>query len=133
MKATRLVAAAALAAGLTSLLQPGFAQLSGLSRTDLLKQDLSIPGRETIQTRVAFAPGTVAPAHVHPGEEIAYVLEGTLEYQLDGGIPITVKAGQSLFIPAGSVHSAKNVGSGKATELATYIVDKSKPLLAPAP
>src|SRR5262245_7808371 len=129
MKATRYIAATSLAFSATFALLPGFAQPTGLGRTDLLKRDLSIPGRETVQTRVDFAPGAVAPAHVHPGEEIAHVLEGTLEYQIDGGQPITVKAGQSLFIPAGASHSAKNVGSGKASELATYIVDKSKPLV----
>jgi len=129
MNATRLITAAALIAGATLALQPAVAQFGGLQRTDLLKQDLSVAGRETVQTRVDFGPGAAAPAHAHPGEEIAYVLEGTLEYQLDGGTPITLQAGQSLFIPAGAKHSAKNVGSGKASELATYIVDKSKPLV----
>ena len=129
MKAIRIITTAALFGGAALALQPALAQFTGLQRTDLLKSDLSIAGRQTIQTRVDFAPGTVAPAHAHPGEEIAYVLEGTLEYQLDDGAPITLQAGQSLFIPAGAKHSAKNVGSGKASELATYIVDKSKPLV----
>ena len=120
---------AALAAGAAFVLQAAFAQMAGLQRTDLLKHDLSLAGRETVQTRVDFAPGAAAPAHAHPGEEIAYVLEGTLEYRIADGAPVTLQAGQSLFIPAGAKHSAKNVGSGKASELATYIVDKSKPLV----
>ena len=53
-----------------------------------------------------------------------------LEYQLEGKPPVTLKAGDSLFIPAGVVHSAKNVGSGNAAELATYVVEKGKPLVA---
>jgi quercetin dioxygenase-like cupin family protein len=61
------------------------------------------------------------------------VIEGTLEYQIDGGSPITLHPGQSLFIAAGAIHSAKNVGGGKASELATYFVDKTKPLVVPAP
>jgi quercetin dioxygenase-like cupin family protein len=65
--------------------------------------------------------------------EIAYVLEGTLEYQLDGRPPVRLKAGESLFIPPGTIHSAKNVGSGKAAELATYVVDNALPLVATAP
>jgi quercetin dioxygenase-like cupin family protein len=133
MNATRRITAAALAAGAAFALQPALAQMTGLQRTDLLKHDLGIAGRETIQTRVDFAPGTLAPAHSHPGEEVAHVLEGTLEYQIDGGAPITLRAGQSLFIPAGANHSARNVGDGKASELATYIVDKGKPLVVPAP
>ena len=65
----------------------------------------------------------------HPGAEIAYVIEGLLEYQLEGKPPVTLKAGDALFIPAGVVHSAKNVGSGNAAELATYVVEKGKPLV----
>jgi hypothetical protein len=33
------------------------------------------------------------------------------------------------LIPAGAIHAAKNVGSGNAAELATYIVEKGKPLV----
>jgi quercetin dioxygenase-like cupin family protein len=82
-----------------------------------------------IQVLVGFAPGVVAPRHSHPGEEIVYVVEGILEYQLDGKPPATLKVGDVLFIPAGTIHSVKNVGSGNAAELATYIVEKGKPLV----
>jgi quercetin dioxygenase-like cupin family protein len=105
------------------------AQLSGVTRTDLMRSDLSIPGREVLQVRVDFAPGVVAARHSHPGEEVAYVIEGVLEYQFDGQAPVRLKAGEALFIPAGTVHTARNVGSGNAAELATYIVDKGKPLV----
>ncbi|MGO7031560.1 cupin domain-containing protein [Rhizobium ruizarguesonis] len=103
-----------------------------LQRTDLLKSDIDVPGHEVVQVRVDFAPGVLAPSHTHPSEEIAFVIEGTLEYQLEGRQPVTLKAGQSLFIPTGVTHSAKNVGSGKASELATYIVRKGAPLVVPA-
>jgi quercetin dioxygenase-like cupin family protein len=105
------------------------AQQPGVTRNDLQRHDLSILGREAIQTVVAIAPGVTAPRHSHPGEEIIYVLEGLLEYQLDGQPPVTLKAGDVLFIPAGVVHSAKNVGTGNGAELATYIVEKGKPLV----
>ncbi|PKA43628.1 cupin domain-containing protein (plasmid) [Rhizobium sullae] len=103
-----------------------------LQRTDLLKNDVDIPGRQVVQVRVDFAPGVLAARHSHPGEEVAYVLEGTLQYELQGRKPVVLTAGQSLFIPSGVVHSAKNVGSGKASELATYIVRKAQPLVEPA-
>lgn len=103
-----------------------------LQRTDLLKNDIDVPGHEVVQVRVDFAPGVLARSHSHPGEEIAFVIAGTLEYQLEGKQPVILKAGQSLFIPTGVVHSAKNVGSGKASELATYIVRKGAPLVVPA-
>lgn len=112
-------------------MQAAQAQQAGIHRTDLLQQDLSVPGREAVQVRVDFDRDAFAPKHAHPGEEIAYVLEGTLEYQLGDKAPVTLKAGEALFIPAGTAHSAKNVGGGKASELATYIVKKGAPLVVP--
>ncbi|MDI3271600.1 cupin domain-containing protein [Pseudomonas sp. AL03] len=102
---------------------------AGLHRTDLLRQDLDVAGREVIQVRVDFEPGVVSPKHSHPGVEVAYVIEGTFEYQLEGRPPITLKAGDSLYIPAGTAHVAKNIGANKASELATYIVKKDTPLV----
>jgi len=106
--------------------------MSGLTRAEVLRHDMSVSGREVIQVRVGFERGTAAAYHSHPGEEIAYVLEGTMEYQFEGQLPVILKAGDALFIPAGTNHSAKNIGDGKAIELATYFVDKSKPLVVPA-
>jgi quercetin dioxygenase-like cupin family protein len=104
-------------------------QAPGITRTDLQRSDLSVPGREMIQNRVDIGPEAPAIRHRHPGEEIIYVLEGSLEYQVEGKPPTTLKAGDVLFVPAGTVHAAKNVGSGNAAELATYVVEKGKPLL----
>lgn len=123
-----LIAGSALLLG-TALSISAHAQVAGLGRVDLLKEDLTLPGKELVQVRVDFAPGVKAPRHSHPGEEVAFVLEGTLEYQIDGQPPVTLTAGQTLFIPAGAVHSAHNVHGGESKELATYIVDKSKPLV----
>lgn len=109
------------------------AQLPSTSRTDLQRHDLSIAGWETIQTRVNFAPGAVAPRHKHPGEEIIYVLKGRLEYRLDGRPPITLGPGDVLFVPYGKPHAAANVGKEAAEELATYVVEKGKALLVPVP
>ena len=129
MKTTLVVAAAMLIAGsgLPPRVEP--AQQAGTKRTDLQRHDLSVPGREVIQVRVDFDPGYVSPRHTHPGEEIIYVLEGTLEYEIGGKPPVKVKAGDVLFVPAGTVHSARNVGSTNGAELATYVVEKSKPLI----
>ncbi|MEZ2334836.1 cupin domain-containing protein [Mucilaginibacter sp. RCC_168] len=107
------------------------AQQQGVKRNDLQRHDLSIPGHETVQARIDFEPGALAVKHKHPGEEIIYVLEGLLEYQVADKPSVTLKAGDVLFIPAGTVHSAKNVGTGNAKELATYVVEKGKPLVEP--
>jgi len=128
MKTIRVMAAAVLIVATASAL-PGARAQEGIKRTDLQRHDLSAPGREAIQVRVDFAPGAAFGRHTHPGEEIIYVIEGLLEYQVEGKPPVTLKAGDVLFIPAGTIHAAKNVGSSNAAELATYIVEKGKPLL----
>lgn len=101
----------------------------GLSRTDLVRQDLGAADREVIQARVDFEPGVTSPRHAHPGVEVAYVIRGTFEYQLEGRAPVTLKAGDSLYIPEGVAHIARNAGQDKGSELATYIVKKGEPLL----
>ena len=129
MTTTRIIAVALLIVGSGVVLNLAQAQQSGIKRTDLQRHDLSIPGREVVQVRVDFAPGVAFPPHSHPGAEIAYVIEGLLEYQLEGKPPVTLKAGEVLFIPAGTIHEVRNVGSGNAAELATYVVEKGKPLV----
>ena len=104
-------------------------QPPGITRIDLQRHDLSVPGREVIQNRVEISPQAPLFKHFHPGEEIIYVLEGELEYQIQGEPQRTVKAGEALMVPAEAVHAVKNVGSGDAAELATYVVEKGKPLI----
>ena len=133
MKINRIIAVAVLIVGGGLALNVAQSQQPGVKRADLLRHDLGVPGREVVQVRVDFAPGAVAPEHSHPGEEIAYVIEGVLEYQFEGKPPVTLKAGEALFIPSGTIHSAKNVGTGNAAELATYLVEKGKPLVAFGP
>jgi quercetin dioxygenase-like cupin family protein len=129
MRKLRIMAAAALIAASALAPHVALAQQPGVKRTDLQRHDLSVPGREAIQVHVELAPGVAFPRHSHPGEEIIYVLTGSLEYEVEGRPPVTLKAGDVLFIPAGVVHSAKNVGSDNGAELATYIVEKGKPLV----
>jgi quercetin dioxygenase-like cupin family protein len=104
-------------------------QAPGLWRTDLQQDDLSVPGRQVIQNRVELGPEAPAVRHWHPGEEVIYVLEGSLEYSIDGEPPRTYDAGEALIVPAERIHSVRNVGSGNAAELATYIIEKDKPFL----
>jgi quercetin dioxygenase-like cupin family protein len=125
----RAIATASLLATSVLAAPAAQAQQAGVTRTDLQRHDLSAAGREAIQVRVDLAPGVAFGKHTHPGEEIIYVLAGALEYQIEDKPPVTLKAGDVLFIPTGTVHSAKNVGSETGSELATYIVEKGKPLL----
>lgn len=104
-------------------------QQSGIKRTDLQKHDLSVAGYETVQAKIDFDAHSAFGKHYHPGEEVIYVLEGSLEYEVEGKGTVTLKAGEVLFIPAGVVHAARNNTNVKASELATYIVEKGKPVL----
>ena len=104
-------------------------QAPGLWRTDLQQHDLSVAGYEVIQNRVEIAPEAPFVRHKHPGEEIIYVLEGSLEYHIDGEEPKTYEAGEVLLVPAETIHAVKNTGTEKATELATYVIEKGKPFL----
>ena len=99
-------------------------QAPGLSRTDLQQQDLSIPGREMVHARVDIGPEAPSVKHTHPGEEIIYILEGSLEYQIEGQPTRTFHAGEALTVPAGVVHAVRNVGNANGAELATYVVEK---------
>ena len=97
--------------------------------TDLLKTDVvGMEGIEVVVTLVEVAPRATIGKHTHPGEEFGYLLEGSLEVQIEGKPAATLKAGDAFFVPAGTVHAAKNVGSGAAKVLATYVVEKGKPL-----
>jgi quercetin dioxygenase-like cupin family protein len=116
---------------LATLLISAFAQQPAIRRTELQRHDLTIPGREAVQVRIDFDPGTAFGNHTHFGEEIIYVLEGELQYEVEGQPVVTLKKGEVLFIPAGKIHAAKNAGNVKASELATYIVEKGKPIVVP--
>jgi quercetin dioxygenase-like cupin family protein len=102
-------------------------QIPGLTRTDLQQHDLSVPGKEVIQNRVDVDPDAPAIKHWHPGEEVIYVLAGTLEHEIDADPGRIVNAGDALTVPAERVHSVRNIGDGTGTELPTYIVETDQP------
>jgi quercetin dioxygenase-like cupin family protein len=126
MKRTKLL----VIAGLAAVLGAGalYAQAPGFTRTVLQDQEMSIKDRHAVVARAEFVPGALVGRHTHPGEELGYVVEGTLELLVDGQPPRTLKAGEVFFVPAGIVHDAKNIGAGKGVVLATYIVEKGKPV-----
>lgn len=106
------------------------AQHIGFTRTVIEKQDLSVGGREIVQSIVAIPAGMIAGRHTHPGEEVGYLLEGTLTLVVDGKPPKTVKAGESYFVPAGAIHDGMAEGAVKL--FATHIVESGRPLARPA-
>src|SRR5881398_2701651 len=132
MKSKRALMVAGIAASLTAAAAL-FGQAPGFTRKMLQDHDVGASDRHAVQARVEFIPGGAVGKHTHPGEELGYVLEGTLELQITGQPPRTLKAGDVFYVPAGVVHDGKNVGSGPAKVLATYVVEKGKPVATPAP
>lgn len=108
------------------------AQQPAFKRTVLQQSDISVPGREVVSAVADFEPRATPGRHTHFGEEIGYVLEGTFLIEQEGKAPVTLKAGGSFLIPAGTIHNATNTGTGPGKILATYVVEKGKPLATPA-
>jgi len=109
------------------------AQQAGFKRTVLQQSDASVPGREVVMAVAEFQPGASSGRHTHSGDEVGYILEGTVVIAQDGKPDVTLGPGKSFPIPAGTVHNATNSGSTGARVLATYLVEKGKPLATPAP
>ena len=118
--------------GLFALRTAGADQPSGFSRKVLQEQDLSVAGRHGAIALIEFAVGASAPRHTHPGEELGFVIEGTFQLEIDGKPPQVLKAGETFIIPAGVIHTARNVGSTPAKVVSSYFVEKGQPLASPA-
>jgi quercetin dioxygenase-like cupin family protein len=109
------------------------AQSPGITRTVIARADVSVPSREGIVSRVELQPGAAVGWHTHPGDELSYVTDGELTLLVAGQPSRKVLPGEGFVIPAGVVHNAKNDGTSATKAVAVYIVEKGKPLLAPAP
>ena len=105
---------------------------SGFSRVVLQDQPLSAPGRHAVSARADFAPGANAGRHTHPGEEIGYILEGTVELSVEGRATVSLRQGDVFFIPSGVPHDGHNRGTGKAAILSTFVAEQNQPLATPA-
>lgn len=107
-------------------------QQSKIVRVPLQNHDLSIPDKVMVQVRAEFAETATSGRHTHPGEEIGYLLEGQLELKVDGQPTRILKPGDVFFIPAGVIHEGINTSSGTSKVIATYVVEKGKPVASPA-
>ena len=77
-----------------------------ITHTLLFKSELpDTPSQEVIVWDTRYAPGALNPRHLHPAAITFHVLSGTGVWQEDGKAPITLHAGDSLFVAAGTIHS----------------------------
>jgi quercetin dioxygenase-like cupin family protein len=107
-------------------------QTATIKRTPLQKFDLPGTNYETVIGMAEIVPNVNIGRHTHPGPESGYMVEGEMVLFVDGQPEKTVKAGQSYQVPPGAVHDAKS-GPNGAKVVATYVVEKGKPLATPAP
>lgn len=137
MKLTSLAFIAALAATAPALAQQAQpaapAPQTALQRIELARQMFPPDKYATFLYMVVVAPGGVVGRHTHPGIEMGYMLEGEAVFSVEGQPDLVMKTGTTYAAPAGAVHWAKNTGTTPIKIVATFVVEKDKPLATPAP
>jgi quercetin dioxygenase-like cupin family protein len=107
---------------------PGDALAGTLKRTELQRQPSSIPGREIVQVLTEIPPGVESGWHMHPGEEVGYILAGTVEMHVKDRPTLTLRAGDPFLMPPNTPHNALDLGPDTGMMLSTYIVEPDRPL-----
>jgi quercetin dioxygenase-like cupin family protein len=130
-----LIAIVAAVALCVPLANPVYAQKPGISHTTLLKNVLpNTANQEVTVYETTYAPGATNPRHMHPAAVTFYVLSGTGIWQEDGKAPVTLHAGESLFIPTGTVHSHWNPSATEGLRFLEFMVaEKGKGDSIPRP
>jgi quercetin dioxygenase-like cupin family protein len=99
-----------------------------LQRTELQRSESSIPGRLIVQVLTEIPEGVESGWHTHPGEEVGYILAGTVEMAIEGRDTLHLPAGSPFLIPPGTPHNARDTGPGTGRMLSTYLVEDDQPL-----
>jgi quercetin dioxygenase-like cupin family protein len=109
-------------------LPPTDALAGKLQRTELQHQPSSIPGRDIVQILTEIPAGVESGWHTHPGEEVGYILAGTVKMMIEGKPTLTLNAGDPFLMPPGQPHNALDVGPETGRMLSTYLVENDQPL-----
>ena len=115
---------------MTNPQQPIDALAGKLKRTELQHSPSSIPGREIVQVLTEIPAGVESGWHMHPGEEVGYILAGTVEMMIQGQPTLILHAGDSFLMPPRTPHNALDLGPETGQMLSTYIVEVGQPLSA---
>ena len=99
-----------------------------LRRTEIQRAALSVPNREMVQVRTEIPPGVASGWHTHPGEEIGYIVAGTVQMEIRDQPTLVLHAGEGFLIPPGTPHNALDLGPGVGVMLSTYLVEPGRPL-----
>ena len=108
------------------------AQQPAVERKVLLQQDVTIPNYQNVLVAVTIPVGGREGRHTHPGTAIVHVMEGALTLDHDGRPSTTYQAGETFYVDAGKVHEGINKGSAPVRAIASFVVEKGKPLTTQA-
>ncbi|MDP9135190.1 MAG: cupin domain-containing protein [Actinomycetota bacterium] len=108
--------------------QPADALAAALTRTEVQREGSSIPGREIVQVRTEIPVGVASGWHTHPGEEVGYIVAGTVQMEIEDRPTLTLHAGDGFLIPPRTPHNATDLGPGTGQMLSTYIVEIGQPI-----
>jgi quercetin dioxygenase-like cupin family protein len=108
------------------------AQQPAVERKVLLQQDVSIPGYQNVLVAVMIPAGGREGRHTHPGTAVVHVLDGVLTLDHDGRATTSYKAGETFYVDADKVHEGINKGSAPVRAIASFVVEKGKPLTTQA-
>jgi quercetin dioxygenase-like cupin family protein len=99
-----------------------------LVRRIIQRAPSSIPGREIVQVETEIPAGVESGWHVHPGEEVGYIIAGEVEMKVEGRPTVILRAGDGFLIPPRTPHNARDLGPETGRMLSTYIVEQGQPL-----
>jgi quercetin dioxygenase-like cupin family protein len=99
-----------------------------LKRTEILHRSSSIHGRDIVQVRTEIPAGVESGWHIHPGEEVGYIVAGTVRMEIRGQTTLDLHPGDGFVIPPRTPHNATDLGPDTGVMLSTYIVEIGQPL-----
>ena len=108
--------------------QPGDALTATLKRTEIQHHGSSIPGRDIVQVLTEIPVGVASGWHLHPGEEVGYIVAGTVQMEIEGQPTLILHAGEGFLIPPRTPHNATDLGPDTGQMLSTYIVEVGQPI-----
>ena len=104
-------------------------ELAGkLARREVQRSPLSIPSREMVQVETLIPAGVESGWHVHPGEEVGYIIAGEVEMRVQGRATVVLRPGEGFLIPPRIPHNARDIGPETGRMLSTYIVETGQPI-----
>jgi quercetin dioxygenase-like cupin family protein len=128
--------AAILALAAAVLAAPAAAQVK-FTATPILQSGVTVAGApiaypktdsaEITSLRVDIGPGGETGRHMHPYPTFVYVLEGTVDVEMEGGGTRSYKAGDSFLEVLNTWHNGRNHGTATTKLLVVFVGVHGKP------